>query len=98
MLAAEHLAAGAIDAATFAADVDAEILSYIVDDATKIDRLTVRWPSGKQQEFKNLAAGTRVTITEGESEMDVAALIPAKGDAAPPAQPPAAPTAVDAGP
>lgn len=36
-IAAEHIAAGAIDAATFAADVDAEILSYIVDDATRID-------------------------------------------------------------
>jgi len=31
------IANGAIDAATFAADVDAEILSYIVDDATRID-------------------------------------------------------------
>lgn len=31
------IAAAAIDAATFAADVDAEILSYIVDDATRID-------------------------------------------------------------
>lgn len=31
------IADGAIDAATFAADVDAEILSYLVDDATRID-------------------------------------------------------------
>jgi hypothetical protein len=31
------IANNAIDAATFAADVDAEILSYIVDDATRID-------------------------------------------------------------
>jgi hypothetical protein len=31
------IANAAIDAATFAADVDAEILSYLVDDATKID-------------------------------------------------------------
>jgi hypothetical protein len=34
---AAAIANGAIDAATFAADVDAEILSYIVDDATRID-------------------------------------------------------------
>ena len=36
-ITASVIAAGAIDAATFAADVDAEILSYIVDDATRID-------------------------------------------------------------
>lgn len=36
-IAAATIANGAIDAATFAADVDAEILSYIVDDATRID-------------------------------------------------------------
>lgn len=34
---ASAIADGAIDAATFAADVDAEILSYLVDDATRID-------------------------------------------------------------
>jgi hypothetical protein len=34
---ADVIANGAIDAATFAADVDAEILSYLVDDATRID-------------------------------------------------------------
>lgn len=34
---AAAIANGAIDAATFASDVDAEILSYIVDDATRID-------------------------------------------------------------
>jgi hypothetical protein len=36
-VSAAAIANGAIDAATFAADVDAEILSYIVDDATRID-------------------------------------------------------------
>lgn len=34
---AAAIANNALDAATFAADVDAEILSYIVDDATRID-------------------------------------------------------------
>lgn len=37
VVTASAVADGAIDAATFAADVDAEILSYIVDDATRID-------------------------------------------------------------
>ncbi len=36
-ITASTIANGAIDAATFAADVDAEILSYLVDDATRID-------------------------------------------------------------
>jgi hypothetical protein len=36
-ITAAAIANGAIDAATFAADVDAEFLSYIVDDATRID-------------------------------------------------------------
>ena len=36
-ITAAGIADGAIDAATFAADVDAEILGYIVDDATRID-------------------------------------------------------------
>ncbi len=36
-ITAAAIANGAIDAATFAADVDAEILSYIVDDATRLD-------------------------------------------------------------
>ncbi len=37
IITAASIANAAIDAATFAADVDAEILSYLVDDATKID-------------------------------------------------------------
>jgi hypothetical protein len=36
-IVAASIADAAIDAATFAADVDAEVLSYIVDDATRID-------------------------------------------------------------
>lgn len=36
-ITAAVIANNAIDAATFAADVDAEILSYLVDDATRID-------------------------------------------------------------
>jgi hypothetical protein len=36
-ITAAAIADAAIDAATFAADVDAEILSYLVDDATRLD-------------------------------------------------------------
>lgn len=41
VITAAVIANAAIDAATFAADVDAEILSYIVDDATRIDASAV---------------------------------------------------------
>jgi hypothetical protein len=33
-------------------------------DASKVDRLTVRWPSGTVQIFEDLAAGRHVVITE----------------------------------
>jgi len=43
---AAAIANGAIAAATFAADVDAEILSYLVDDATQIDASALNTASG----------------------------------------------------
>lgn len=43
---ASAIADGAIDAATFAADVDAEILSYLVDDATRIDASALNTATG----------------------------------------------------
>lgn len=51
VITASVIADGAIDAATFAADVDAEILSYLVDDATRIDAsavnaITADWTNG----------------------------------------------------
>lgn len=45
-ITAAKIADGAIDAATFAADVDAEILSYLVDDATRIDASALNTASG----------------------------------------------------
>lgn len=45
-ITAASIADGAIDAATFAADVDAEILSYLVDDATRIDASALNTLSG----------------------------------------------------
>ena len=45
-ITAGAIANGAIDAATFAADVDAEILSYLVDDATRIDASALNTASG----------------------------------------------------
>lgn len=45
-ITAAAIANGAIDAATFAADVDAEILSYLVDDATRIDASALNTATG----------------------------------------------------
>ena len=45
-ITAAKIANGAIDAATFAADVDAEILGYLVDDATRIDASALNTLSG----------------------------------------------------
>ncbi len=40
-------------------------LHFGLGDATQIDRLTVRWPSGAVQTLENLAADRHVMITEG---------------------------------
>jgi len=40
-------------------------------DAERIDRLTVRWPRGRVQEFRNVPADSRISITEGRSELEV---------------------------
>ncbi len=40
----------------------------------QVDRLTIRWPSGKIQEFTNLQANRHLLITEGDSN-DAAAVV-----------------------
>lgn len=45
-ITAAKIANNAIDAATFAADVDAEVLSWIVDDATRIDASALNTATG----------------------------------------------------
>ncbi|MFQ5733486.1 MAG: CRTAC1 family protein [Planctomycetaceae bacterium] len=37
-----------------------------VGKAERIDRLSVRWPSGRVQEFQNLPVDSRLAITEGD--------------------------------
>ena len=34
----------------------------------QLDRLTVRWPTGKQQVFTDISANARISITEGEDQ------------------------------
>lgn len=45
-------------------------------DATKVDRLSVRWPSGTTQQFENLDAGQLVRIQEGPSDASALTLSP----------------------
>ena len=43
-------------------------------DAPRIDRLTVRWPTGVEQEFRDLPVDRTIRITEGRSDYDVSGL------------------------
>ena len=38
-------------------------------EADTIDSLSVRWPTGETQEFKNVSANQSIEITEGNSEI-----------------------------
>ncbi len=44
--------------------------------AERIDRLSVRWPTGKIQRFKNLPVDSRIEITEGQSKFVASPLVP----------------------
>lgn len=41
------------------------VVHFGLGDSTKVDRLTIRWPSGEVQELTDLAADRHVVITEG---------------------------------
>ena len=45
-----------------------------VGDAEEISKLVVRWPDGRNQEFRTLPTGRKITLTEGESEFQTAPL------------------------
>jgi hypothetical protein len=42
------------------------VVHFGLDDATTVERLTVRWPSGLVQELNGLAADRHIIITEGK--------------------------------
>jgi len=54
------------------------VVHFGLGDQTRIDHLTVDWPSGQRQTFKDLPVDRRLTITEPED-----------GEASPPPVPPA---------
>lgn len=66
-ITAAKIANGAIDAATFAADVDAEILSYLVDDATRIDASALNTATGTGVNVSSVSNGaiTAAAIANG---------------------------------
>lgn len=45
-----------------------------VGPASKLDRLTIRWPSGQLQRFTDLAVDVRLTFTEGSSDYEISPL------------------------
>lgn len=63
-----HLAAGSGYASQHSAR-----LYFGLNDATRVDNLTVRWPSGLVERFENIPARRLIRITEG-SEMRVLTL------------------------
>jgi len=46
------------------------IVHFGLGDASKVDRLTIRWPSGKLQELTNLAADRHIVVDEEPEKGD----------------------------
>jgi hypothetical protein len=44
-----------------------QTLHFGLGSAATVDRIEVRWPTGKKQEWKGLAADQAVTLTEGQA-------------------------------
>jgi len=51
-------------------------LHFGLGDAVKADRITVRWPSGLRQEFRNFESGFRYHLAEGEPQPHREAFMP----------------------
>lgn len=59
---------------TFSSQAPAQILFGLAND-TKIDRLTVRWPSGLVQELTDLTGDRHVVIEEGKTGTDAVEMV-----------------------
>ena len=46
--------------------------------AEKIEQLTIRWPTGREQTFKDLPVDSRLTFTEGRKEVSSQPLLGAQ--------------------
>ena len=49
-------------------------LHFGLGDSTRIDSITVTWPSGKVEEWRDLPADSVITLTEGATDAKVSAL------------------------
>jgi hypothetical protein len=49
-----------------------------------VDRIEVRWPTGKKQEWSHVPADQTVTLTEGHAEISTRPYLPGNSAAAPP--------------
>jgi hypothetical protein len=55
------------------------IAHFGLGDATRVDRLTIRWPSGEKQVLTNLKVDRHIVVTEGKSgEAAVETVVPGK--------------------
>src|SRR5207247_10536597 len=53
------------------------LVHFGLGDATKVDRLTIRWPSGKVQELIDVAADQHILVDEGlEGSAAVQTVVP----------------------
>ncbi len=52
-------------------------VNFGLDDATTIERLTVRWPSGETQEFTDVPVNTHILLTELEQK--IRRIVPGEG-------------------
>jgi hypothetical protein len=51
------------------------IVHFGLGDATKVDRLTIRWPSGKVQELTDIPADRHIVVDEGKEGNDAIELV-----------------------
>jgi len=54
----------------FASSQPAEV-RFGLGDATRVDELSIRWPSGATQQLADLPVGAHIRVTEGSAEYDV---------------------------
>jgi hypothetical protein len=47
-----------------------------VGAAERIEKISIRWPTGKTQEFRDLPVDVRITITEGATKFTTGAITP----------------------
>jgi hypothetical protein len=47
------------------------VVHFGLGDAEKVDRLTIRWPSGEVQELRDLRGHRHIVVTEGEERVEV---------------------------